>query len=84
MQGKNTKAEIIALLKGRREESLEKIREFIRNEDERDYANFLYPLDPAFAEELEECAAEAREMLQNLRDIEATLDDLDQGKIKTQ
>ena len=84
MQGKNTKAEIIALLEGRREESLEKIRQFILDADERDYVDFLYPLDPDFAQDLEERAAEAREMLENLRDMNATLRDLDQGEIKVQ
>ena len=84
MQGKNTKAEIIALLEGRREESLEKIRQFILHADELDYAEFLYPLDTDFAEDLDERAAEAREILDNLRDIEATLRDLDRGKIKIQ
>jgi len=84
MQGKNTKAEIIALLEGRREESLEKIRQFILDADERDYADFLYPVDPDFAQDLEERAAEAREMLENLRDMDATLHDLDQGNIKVQ
>ncbi|HEY6273399.1 MAG TPA: hypothetical protein VIX19_15580 [Terriglobales bacterium] len=84
MQGKNTKAEIIALLEGRREESLERIRQFILDADERDYADFPYPLDPDFAQDLEERAAEAREMLENLLDMNATLRDLDQGKIKVQ
>lgn len=84
MQGTNSKAEIIALLEGRREESLEKIRRFILDEDERDYADFLYPLDPDFAQELDERAAEAREMLENLSDMNATLRDLDKGNIKPQ
>jgi hypothetical protein len=84
MQGKNTKAQIIALLKGRREESLEKIRQFILDADELDYAEFLYPFDPDFGQELEERAAEAAEMLENLRDIKATLCDLDRGKMKIQ
>ena len=84
MQGMNTKAEIIALLEGRREEFLEKVRQFILDADELDYADFLYPLDPDFAQDLEERAAEAREMLENLRDIKETLRDLDSGKIKIQ
>jgi hypothetical protein len=84
MQRKNTKAEIIALLEGRREDSLEKIRQFILQGDELDYAEFLYPLDTDLAQDLEERAAEARETLENLRDIEATLRDVDRGKIKIQ
>ena len=80
----NTKAEIVALLERRSEESLEKIRQFILDADERDYADFLYPVDPDFAQDLEERAAEAREMLENLRDMDATLHDLDQGNIKVQ
>ena len=84
MQGKNTKGEVIALLEGRREESLEKIRQFILDADERDYTDFLYPLDPDFAQDLEERAAEAREMLEDLRDMNATLRDLDRGNIKLQ
>jgi hypothetical protein len=83
-RGTNTKAEIIALLEGRPEEFLEKIRQFILDLDEREYADFLYPPDPAFAEELEERAAEAREMLENLRDIDETLRGLESGKIKIQ
>ncbi len=79
-----TKAEILTLLEGRPEDFLEKMRQFILDLDEREYIDFLYPPDPGFAEELEERAAEAREMLENLRDIEATLDDLDRGKIKIQ
>ena len=83
-RGTNTKAEIIALLEGRSKEFLEKIRQFILDLDERDYIDFLYPTDPAFAEELEERAAEARKMLENLRDIDETLRDLESGKIKIQ
>jgi hypothetical protein len=82
MQGTNTKAEIIALLEGRPEEFLQKVHQFLLNADELDYAEFLYPLDPDFAQELDERAAEAREMLENLRDIEATLSDLDRDKTK--
>ncbi len=83
-RGTNTKAEIIALLEGRPEEFLEKIRQFILDADELDYAEFLYPLDPDFAQELDERAAEAKAMLENLRDIEGTLRDLDRGKIRVQ
>ena len=81
---KNTKSAILALLEGRPEEFLEKIRQFILDLDEREYADFLYPPDPAFAEELEERAAEARELLENLKDIDETLRDLESGKIKIQ
>ena len=80
----NTRSEILALLEGRPEEFLEKIRQLILNLDEREYIDFLYPTDPGFEEELEERAAEAREMLENLRDIEETLCDLESGKIKIQ
>jgi len=82
MQGANTKAEIIALLEDRPEEFLQKVHQFILNADELDYAEFLYPLDPDFAQDLEERAAEAREMLENLREMGVTLNDLDHGKIK--
>jgi hypothetical protein len=80
----NTKSEILALLEGRPEEFLENIRQFILDLDERDYIDFLYPTDPGFGEELEERAAEAREMLGNLGDINETLRDLESGKIKIQ
>ena len=50
----NTKSEIIALLEGRTQVSLENIRQFILDLDERDYMEFLYPSDPDFAEELDE------------------------------
>jgi hypothetical protein len=80
----NTKAEIIALLDGRTQVSLENIRQFILDLDERDYMEFLYPLDPDFTEELEARSAEAKEMLETRRDIEGTLRDLDRGKIKIQ
>ena len=83
-RGMNTKAEIIGLLEGRPEEFLEKIRQFILDLDGREFIDFLYPTDPAFAEELEERAAEAREMLDNLKDIDETLRDLESGKIKIQ
>ena len=80
----NTKAEIIGLLESRPQEFLEKIRQFILDLDEREYIDFLYPTDPGFGEELEERAAEAREMLENLRNIDETLRDLETGKIKIQ
>jgi hypothetical protein len=80
----NTKAEIIALLEDRTQLSLENIRQFILDLDERDYMEFLYPSDPDFAEELYGRAAEAKGMLETLRDIEGTLRDLDRGKIKVQ
>ena len=80
----NTKAEIIALLERRTQVSLENIRQFILELDEQDYVEFLYPFDPDFAEELYGRAAEAKGMLETLRDIEGTLRDLDRGKIKVQ
>jgi hypothetical protein len=80
----NTKAEIVALLEGRAQASLENIRQFILDLDERDYTEFLYPSDPDFAEELEARNAEAKEMLETVRDIEGTLLGLDRGKIKIQ
>ena len=80
----NTKAEIIALLEGRAQPSLENIRQFILDLDERDYMEFLHPSDPDFAEELYGRAAEAKGLLETLRDIEGTLRDLDRGKIKVQ
>jgi hypothetical protein len=80
----NTKAEIIALFEGRTHVSLEKIRQFILDLDELDYIEFVYPADPDFAEDLDERATEAEVTLENLRDIEATLRDLAQGKIKVQ
>ena len=78
------KSRIIALLEGRSEASLENIRHFILELDERDYMEFLYPSDPDFTEELEARNAEAKEMLETLRDIEGTLRGLDRGKIKIQ
>ena len=84
MQGTNTKAEIIALLEGRPEEFLGKVHQFITGLDELELAEFLYPLDPDFAQDLDERAAEAREMLENLRDMDAILRDLDKGNIKIQ
>jgi hypothetical protein len=83
-KGTNTKAEILALLEGRSEEDLAKIHQFIHDLDELEHIEFLYPSDPDFAEELTERDAEARAMLENLRDMEATLRDLDQGKIRIQ
>ncbi len=83
-KGVNAKAEIIRLLESRREEILEKIHQFIQNLDELDYIEFLYPSDPDFAEDLAERTAEARGVLENLKDIEATLWALGQGKIKVQ
>ena len=80
----NTKSEIIALLEGRTQVSLENIRQFILELDERDYMELLYPLDPDFAEELSERDAEAKAILETVRDIEGTLRDLDRGKIKIQ
>ena len=80
----NTKAEIIALLEGRTQLSLENIRQSILDLDERDYMEFLYPLDPDFAEELNDRDAEAKAILETLRDIEATLRNLDRGRIKIQ
>jgi hypothetical protein len=80
----NTKAEIIALLEGRMQVRLENIRQFILELDEQDYMEFLYPSDPDFAEELEARNAEAKGILETLRDIEGTLRGLDQGKIKIQ
>ena len=80
----DTKAEIIGLLEHRSREGLEKIRQFILDLDELEYIEFLYPSDPDFAQELDERAAEAQAMLENLRDIEATLRGLDSGKIKIQ
>ena len=76
------KAEIIALLEGRTQVSLENIRQFILDLDERDYMEFLYPSDPDFAEELSERDAEAKAILETVRDIERTLRGLDRGKIK--
>jgi hypothetical protein len=80
----NTKSEIIALFENRTQASLENIRQFILDLDERDYMEFLYPCDPDFAEELEARNVEAKEMLETLRDIERTLRGLDRGKIKVQ
>ena len=80
----NTKAEIIALLDGRTQMSLENIRQFILDLDELDYVEFLYPSDPEFAQELDESSVEAKVMLENLRDIGGALRDLDRGKIRIQ
>ena len=78
------KSRIIALLEGRSEASLENIRQFILELDERDYMEFLYPLDPDFVEELCDWDAEAKAILETVRDIEGTVCDLDRGKIKIQ
>ena len=80
----NTKSEIIALLEGRTQVGLENIRQFILDLDERDYMEFLYPTDPDFAEELDGRDAEAKGMLETMRDIEGTLRGLDRGRIKIQ
>ncbi len=80
----NTKSEIIALLEGRTRVGLENIRQFILDLDERDYMEFLYPSDPDFTKELDERSAEAKGMLETLRDIEGTLRGLAQGKIRVQ
>jgi len=85
MQNETTKkSEIIALLEGCTQASLENIRQFILDLDERDYMEFLYPSDPDFAQELEGRAAEAKGMLETLMDIEVTLRGLALGKIKVQ
>ncbi len=80
----NTKSEIITLLEGRTQVGLENIRQFILDLDERDYMEFLFPSDPDFAEELSERDAEAKAILETVRDIEGTLRGLDRGKIKVQ
>ncbi len=80
----NTRAEIIALLAGRTHVSLENIRQFILDLDERDHMEFLYSSDLDFAEELEARNAEAKGMLGILRDIEGTLRRVDAGKITLQ
>ena len=85
MQNETTeKSEIIALLEGRTQASLENIRQFILDLDERDYMDFLYPFDPDFAEELEARNSEAKGMLETLREIEGTLRGLDLGKVRMQ
>jgi hypothetical protein len=78
------KSRITALLEGGSEASLENIRQFILELDERDYMEFLYPSDPDFAQELEGRAAEAKGMLETQMDIEVTLRGLALGKIKVQ
>jgi hypothetical protein len=80
----NTKAEIFTLLEGRTQVSLENIRQFILDQDERDYVEFLYPSDPDFVEELDSRDAEAKAILETVRDIEGTLRGLDRAKIKIQ
>jgi hypothetical protein len=85
MQNETTKkSEIIALLEGRTQVSLENIRQFILDLDEREYIEFLYPSDPDFAEELDGRDAEGKGMLETLREIEATIRGLDRGKIEVQ
>jgi len=85
MQNETTKkSEVIALLEGRTQASLENIRQFILDLDERDHMDFLYPSDPDFAQELEGRAAEAKGMLETQMDIEVTLRGLALGKIKVQ
>ena len=78
------RSEITALLEGRTQVGLGNIRQFILDLDERDYMEFMYPLDPDFAEELIDRDAEAKAILETVRDIEGTLRDLDRGKIKIQ
>jgi hypothetical protein len=80
----NTKAEIIALLEGRAQVSLENIRQFILDLDERDYIEFLYPSDPDFDEELSARDAEGKAILETVRDTEGTLRGLDLGKVTIQ
>jgi hypothetical protein len=80
----DTKSKIIALLEGRTQVSLENIRQFILDLEERDYMEFLYPLDPDFAEELGDRDAEAKAILETVREIEGTLRGLDRGKFKIQ
>jgi len=77
----NTRAAIIALLDGRTQVSLENIRQFILDLDERDYMEFLYPVDPDFAEEFSDRDADAKAILETVRHIEGTLRDLDRGRI---
>ena len=78
------RSEITALLEGRTQVGLANIRQFILDLDERDYMELLYPLDPDFAEELNDRDAEAKAILETLRDIEATLRGLAEGKIRVQ
>jgi hypothetical protein len=49
---------------------------------DRHVMEFLYPSDPDFTEELSERDAEAKAILETVRDIEGTLRDLDRGRIK--
>ncbi len=85
MENETTKkSEIIALLEGRTQASLENIRQFILDLDERNYMDFLYPSDPDFAQELEGRAAEAKGMLETQMDIEVSLRGLALGKIQVQ
>ena len=78
------KAEIIALLEGRTQVSLDNIRQFILELDERDYVEFLFLSVPDFAEELNERDAEAKAILETVQDIEGTPRGLDRGEIKIQ
>ena len=78
----NTKAEIMALLEGWSEAYLDNIRQSILELDERDYTEFLYPCDPDFVEELSERDAEAKAIVETVRDIEGILSGLDRGTIK--
>jgi len=80
----NRKAGIMALLEGRTQVSLEDIRQFILDLDERNYTEFLYPLDPDYTQELEARNAEAKGVLATLQDIEVTLRGLYRGEIKVQ
>jgi hypothetical protein len=64
--------------------SLESIRQFILDMDERDYREVRYPSDPDFVEELEGRNDDASGMLATLRGIEGTFRDLDRGNIKIQ
>jgi hypothetical protein len=79
-----TKAKILTLLEGPSEENFAKIYQFIKDLHELDYIDFLCPINHEFPDDLEERAPEAVEMLENIRDIEGTLRDLEQGKIKIQ
>ena len=80
----NTESELIGLLEGRREEALQEIHQFVLDMDALDYGEFLYPSDPDFVEDLKERDTEARAILENLEEIEATLLGLAHGKITLQ
>jgi hypothetical protein len=62
---------------GRTQVSLENIRQFILDLNERDHVEFLYPSDPDSTEEVKARNVEAKRMLETLRDIEGTLRGLD-------